>query len=483
MEEAYPAHAQVDDRHLFECAPISLWEEDFSSVKATLDSLAARQVGDLRAYLIAHPEVVERCERQIRVLDVNRKTLELFGARDKRHLLNSLDQVFRDEMRAHFLEELLDIASGKLAYEREGINYALDGRKVYIKVHFAVLPGCEETFERVLVALEDITARREAELARQASAAHFHGLFEDSPISLWEEDFSGVKSRLDGLRAAGVEDLRDHLDAHPEFVEECETAIRVVDVNRKTLELFQAQSKQHFFANLNQVFRGAMKTHFREELLDMWNGKTSYEREGINYALNGSPLDVHIFFSVLPGYEQTFERVIVALEDITVRKKTEKYLKYLGTHDVLTGLLNRASFEEQMAALRIAPAGPFTVVVCDLDGLKRVNDTLGHQAGDMLIRRAAEVLETAFAPEHKAARIGGDEFCVILPGMGEKEAARLGERIERLVGVNNTYYQGPPLALSVGVATNLPGEDIDAVFRRADDLMYRAKRSIPLTQE
>ncbi len=476
MESHLPDPVKGDERHLFEYSPISLWEEDFSQVKAELNHLAAQNPGDLRALFSEHPELVDRCEQKIRVLDVNRKTLELFGARDKRHLLDNLHLIFRDEMRAHFLEELLDIAAGKLAYEREGINYALDGRKVYVRVHFSVLPGYEKTYGRVLVALEDITARREAELARQASEAHFHGLFENSPISLWEEDFSGIKRRLDGLRAEGVDDFLTYLDQHPEFVEACEAAIRVVDVNRKTLELFQAQSKEHLLANLHQVFRDQMSAHFREELVDMWNGKTSYDREGINYALNGNPLDVHIFFSVLPGFEDTFERVIVALEDITVRKRTEKYLKYLGTHDVLTGLLNRASFEEQMASLRLNPVWPVTVVICDLDGLKRVNDSLGHQTGDGLIRRAAEVLESAFAPDFQPCRIGGDEFCVILPGVDSKAGARMDERIERLVKLNNTYYQGPALSLSVGVAVSQEQEEIDAVFRRADDLMYQIKR-------
>jgi hypothetical protein len=83
----------------------------------------------------------------------------------------------------------------------------------------------------------------------------------------------------------------------------------------------------------------------------MWEGKLAYEVEGINYTLKGDPLNIQLHWSVLPGSEANFERVLVSIEDITARKQSEDYLRYLGTHGVLTVLYNRASFEAELARL------------------------------------------------------------------------------------------------------------------------------------
>ncbi len=465
----------VDERILFEYSPISLWEEDFSEVKRGLDALRAQGVVDLAAYLDEQPGMVDEYEKRIRVLDVNRKTLELFAARSKAELLNNLDKIFRDEMRARFRAELLDVWAGKLVHESEGINYSLNGKPVNVRVHWAVLPGYEEDYRRVLVALEDITERKAAEDELKTSEAHFRDLFENFPVSLWEEDFSGVREVLDDLRAQGVDDLEAYLHEHPDVVDECEKRIRVLDVNRRTLELFGACSKAELLDNLHKVFRDEMRNHFREELNDMWVGRLVYEREGVNYSLLGNPIDLLIHWSVMPGYETSFERILVALEDITARKKAENYLKYLGTHDILTRLYNRAYFEEEMARLKRSRRYPISIVMCDLNGLKQVNDTLGHDSGDGLIRRAGEILMASFRVEDVVARIGGDEFAMILPETDEEAAGKALERIRQLVVVNNKFYQGPPLSISLGTATCHENGDLMDAFRQADDLMYQEK--------
>jgi hypothetical protein len=112
--------------------------------------------------------------------------------------------------------------------------------------------------------------------------------------------------------------------------------IRVIDVNSRTLELFGAPDKPTLLRNLASVFRDDMEPHFREQLVDLWDGKLFQQREVVNYALDGTKLHLLLQFSVLPGPERDWSRVQVALTDITARKKAEAYLEYLGTHDVLT---------------------------------------------------------------------------------------------------------------------------------------------------
>lgn len=461
---------------LFEFAPISLWEEDYSAIKQVFDRLRAEGVTNLRGHLEAHAEVVAECMAGIQVLNVNRRTLELFRAGSKRALLDNLARVFRDDMGTHFKAELADMWDGQLAYEREGINYALDGTPIEIRLHWAVLPGAETSLARVLVSIEDITARKAAERAVAASEARFRGLFDHAPVSLWEEDYSALKRIFDRLRAEGVTDLRAHLEMHPELVAECMASIQVLNVNQRTLELFRAGSKEVLLSNLGEVFRDEMGTHFRDELVDMWEGKLSYQREGINYALNGDALNIELFWAVLPGAEQTFERVLVSLQDITARKKAEDYLMYLGTHDMLTGAYNRAYFEEELARLGRSRRHPISLVLADLNGLKQVNDQRGHAEGDKLIRRAAEALQASVRGDDVVARVGGDEFALILPATDAAAAEQALARVGSLVELNNKYYGPTVLSLALGVATSDGSVALSEVLREADDRMYADKR-------
>jgi diguanylate cyclase (GGDEF)-like protein len=461
---------------LFEYAPISLWEEDYSAVKQYLDQVRAAGVTDFRAYLDAHPQAVADCLERIRVLNVNRQTVLLFRAASRQHLLDNVSRIFRDEMGRHFADELVDMFNGARAYVREGVNYTLDGEPLDIRLHWAVMPEAEATWARVLVSIEDITPRRRAERQVAASEARFRGLFEHAPVSLWEEDYTALKRRLDGLREQGVTDLAEYIQAHSELVAQCMGDIRVVDVNERTLGLFRASSRQELLDSLPRIFRDEMGLHFTAELLDMWAGKLAYEREGVNYALNGDPINIQLQWTVLPGAEEDFSRVLVSIQDITARKQAEDYLKYLGTHDVLTGLYNRTYYEEELARLGRGRHWPVSIVIADLDGLKTTNDTRGHAEGDKLIRRAAEVLAASVRAEDVVARIGGDEFAALLPATDAAAALQAVARIHALVELNNKYHQTPTLSLSIGSASGVAGTRLPDVMREADDAMYVEKR-------
>ncbi|MGF6598083.1 diguanylate cyclase (GGDEF)-like protein [Paraburkholderia sp. GAS448] len=466
-----------DDSEMFELAPVSLWLEDFSGVRALFDTWKADGVTDLRAHFQQDVERVAQCSSRIRVIKVNRRTLALFEAASLGELTGNLGSVFRDDMLKSHIEELCQLWDGQTQFVSKTVNYTLGGRRLDVVVRGNVLPGHEARLDRVLVAVKDIT---ELEVARHRIAEgeqYARGLFEHSPVSLWVEDFSAVKRLLDEARAAGITDFRVFTDVHPEFVERCMQEIHVLDVNQHTLDMFAAPDKKTLFGRLSDVFRDDMRPHFREQLIDLWENKLFQQREVLNYSLEGNELHVHLQFSVLPGHERNWDLVLVALTDITARKKAEAYLEFLGKHDVLTKLRNRSFYVDELNRLERKGPFPVTVIMADLNGLKRVNDQLGHAAGDALLRRAGEVLAKALETPFHAARIGGDEFAMLLPGTDERGGAAMIDTIRQLVDLNNQFYPGSTLSFSMGAATCQRGERLEAVVQRADLLMYDEKRA------
>ncbi|MEP6875755.1 MAG: diguanylate cyclase [Burkholderiales bacterium] len=466
----------TDFEAMFELAPVSLWLEDYSGLQALFETWRAAGITDLRAHLDADRARVTACSQQLKVVRVNRRTLELFGATDLEHLTSNLHRVFRDAMIEPHINELVALWDGHLRFSSQTVNYSLNDRRIDLLISGSVLPGHEHDWSRVLVALEDITQRSDAERAVAQAERYARGLFEDSPVSLWVEDFSAIKRLIDDVRERGIDDFRVFTQVHPEFVERCMQEIRVIDVNQRTLDMFRAPDKPTLLDNLGQVFRGEMQPPFTEQLIDLWNGKLLQHREVVNYGLDGERLNVLLQFSVLPGAEEDWSLVQVALIDITARKKAEAYLEYLGKHDVLTKLRNRAFFEDELNRLERRGPWPVTIVAIDLNRLKMVNDRSGHAAGDALLRRAGEVLAKAADKPSCAARIGGDEFVLLLPASDERIGQLMMERVQTLIDLNNTFYPGALLSLAMGCATAQKGERLETTVSQADERMLLAKR-------
>lgn len=465
----------ADYEHMFELAPVSLWLEDFSELKRLFDGWRAQGVTDIRVHLAEDPARLRQCSASLRVLQVNRRTLELFSADSQQHLEANLDKVFRDDRHDTAAHELAQLWDGQLEFSNQTVNYALDGRRLDVLVRARILPGHEDDWSRVLVSLEDNTQQHNSARQIQRSEQYARGLFEHSPVSLWVEDFSVVKSLLDGVRAQGIGDFKTFLKVHPDFVNRCMQEIRVIDVNQQTLRMFGASSKDLLLNNIGRVFRGEMHESFAEQLQDLWDGKTFQQREVVNYSLSGEAVNIHMQFAVLDSHLHDWGLVLLSLVDITARKKAEAYLEYLGKHDVLTQLRNRAFYAEELNRLTRKGPWPLSVIAIDLNGLKVVNDEQGHAAGDSMLRRVGEVLAKAVDAPACAARIGGDEFTVLLPGTEERGAYALQERIISMLELNNQFYPGQHLSLAMGIASCHSGDGVEAAINRADQAMYAEK--------
>ncbi len=182
---------------------------------------------------------------------------------------------------------------------------------------------------------------------------------------------------------------------------------------------------------------------------------------------------VHFFEArfVKSGCDET----LAMIRDITYKKQIEQRLEFLSLHDALTGVYNRTYFEEKVLELRGQTTKSAGIIICDVDGLKLINDTLGHRAGDELRKVVAETLMPCASLTDVIARIGGDEFAIIVVEPAQQKIAELSAAIKIAVEKYNETNLQLPLSLSTGWAISLADVDIDALFKQADNNMYREK--------
>ncbi len=171
--------------------------------------------------------------------------------------------------------------------------------------------------------------------------------------------------------------------------------------------------------------------------------------------------------------EKTLRKLTTAEEALDY---SEEKLYYLSYHDQLTGVYNRSFFEAKLKFLADDPNYPVTIISADIDGLKLINDTLGHEAGDKLLNNCADILKEVFDNNGILGRVGGDEFTVILPLTGKNEGECLARQIRYQVAHYNQHNPKLPLSLSMGVATAENNHTpIKKLVKQADDLMFRDK--------
>lgn len=169
--------------------------------------------------------------------------------------------------------------------------------------------------------------------------------------------------------------------------------------------------------------------------------------------------------------------IIGTMIDISDRKLMEEKLRYLSFHDQLTGLYNRNYFEEISAQVTTEQYTRVGIIVCDLDGLKLVNDTLGHQHGDKVLKEVAKILQKCFHENDIIARIGGDEFIVLLSSISRVEIEEAKRKIHDQIDIFNLENVDTKLSISIGVAVSGDGPiHISDLFNEADANMYLEKR-------
>ncbi|MHA2298572.1 MAG: PAS domain S-box protein [Candidatus Hodarchaeales archaeon] len=193
-----------------------------------------------------------------------------------------------------------------------------------VAVTIGLIPGTEKS----IVSMINITDWMKTEKALRENEKRYRVLFEDSPISLWELETTSVRLYIDNLVATGVKDFSSHFKNHPEDVAKCMDMVKVVDVNKVTLALYEASSKEELLGKgLSKVLTEESHDVFIDILVALIEGKTSFEDEAVNKTLTGTKKHVAMRCSVIPDPEKIISKILVSVVDITERKQAEEALK------------------------------------------------------------------------------------------------------------------------------------------------------------
>ena len=167
-------------------------------------------------------------------------------------------------------------------------------------------------------------------------------LFEQMPVALWAEDFSALKEIFDGLREQGVTDLQAHLQAFPDCLKACARSIKILKVNRRALDMLSMKDIEQLIENLPVVMRDEVLPAYANELLQLWQGQSTFSTKSINYTLDGRRIDVMVNGVILTAHRHDWSRVIVAIEDITSEQEAHRSL--LKSEAYARSLFNDSAF-------------------------------------------------------------------------------------------------------------------------------------------
>ncbi|MFP4480811.1 MAG: PAS domain S-box protein [Desulfohalobiaceae bacterium] len=322
-----------------------------------------------------------------------------------------------------------------------------DGRKVHAQFNSTTLLDGSGNITGSFAFVSDISRQKETEQALRES----------------EEKYKYEKDYLDNIFENSA-DAIGIVDQHGRFSR----------WNKRASEIFGYDFPDMLGKHFSEFYA------YREEMQELLKllAKQGYVHDFQVYFINkdGSLRPCSVSISKIHDEEGLAMGSISIVRDLTEWKKAQERLEEMSLYDPLTSLYNRFFFEEEMQRLGDSRHTPLGIIICDIDGLKLINDTMGHFKGDELIQESAKILKGCFRKSDILARIGGDEFAVLLPESGKSEVQACCQRIKSRVEEYNQKEPELNLSISIGYAVSQGANvNMQELFKSADDSMYKEK--------
>lgn len=385
--------------------------------------------------------VLESCDLTICVANV--RATELFRCSLQELVGKGFHQLVHVDQTGELLGALEDVAAGRS--DELIVQQCFDGGNRFDfqgEVVIKALTGETGHHDGMMVMIEDVTEQLQAEEQINRMQKNYWEIFNSTNDALFVHDaYTGA----------------------------------ILEANETVETMYGYRREDVFFMNLQDLSAGESPYSLSEAIAHI---RKAVEGGPQTYEWLSKKKDGELFWTettMIASHIGGEGRVLAVVRDIGDRKEMENRLKYLSAHDSLTGLYNRMHFETEFERASRGRKYPLSIIVADLDGLKIINDSFGHAAGDELIKSAASLLSHVLRGDDLIARLGGDEFVVLLPGTDEQTVRMLLERIRRAEGSMQIKDSSERVRFSLGSATAENQEEIAGLFNRADARMYEEK--------
>ena len=303
--------------------------QDITARKKADDKLKASE--ELLSLFVKHSPIYafikDVNQKESRVLFASENYQEMVGIKSSDMIGKTMYELFPAELAKKITDDDWNvISSGKILKVEEVLK-----DHNYYTLKFPISQGGKNLLAGYTI---DITDRKKAEKemkvyadSLQESQQQYKRLFENSPVSLWVNDFSYIKKYIDSLRKKGVSDLKKYFRNHPEAISKCVSLMKIINVNQATLKTYKARSKKELVGKYGSILRKDIYPGFLEMLIAISKGASSFESEGVNYTLAGDRIDIYMKWVIAFDAEEKYSKVILSVLDITERKKADKKLK------------------------------------------------------------------------------------------------------------------------------------------------------------
>jgi PAS domain S-box-containing protein len=333
-------------------------------------------------------------------------------------------------------------------WEGELVHTKRDGTQEVVASRWSLQRDEQGLPTAILETNNDITERKRAEAELRESEKRYRHIFQTAGVSIWEEDFSQVKAAIDALKAQGVGDFSQYLAAHPEFIQQAISMVKIIDVNDATVKLFAAQSKDELLVSLHKIFLPEAEEVFAGELIAIAEGRTNFESETILQTLKGDKLTV-LFTITFPRQPAKLNSVLVSIMDITERKRADEALHK--TQAELAHVTRVATLGELTASIAHEVNQPLAAIVTN------GNACLRWLAGDSPnLDEARETARRIIRDGNRAGDVIGRIRTLSRKTGTEKELLDMNQAIREVVALAEGEVRRNGVALRTELTGDLP---------------------------